>query len=237
MIDNNTHRSRGFGFVCYATPEEANNAIAHTNGREVGSRPIYTSLAQTKDERFQFLAAMRARAASAAAYQVNGMGLYYQQPVAVPSQQQVRGPFNPRYNPAQHMAPMQQVPQVAPMRYAPGPSGYPKDMASLPPQPNAGRAIYPPQYQQQCETLSLVVYLFYFVKSLVCRSLPNMPFSVWPLVYRKLQVTCSSAAILHPCVHTFTPTFISSNGNRESGKLTGILNMNWPSSKRLYAPH
>ena len=42
-------RSKGFGFVCYTTPEEANRAIAEMNGRLVGTKPLYIALAQRKE--------------------------------------------------------------------------------------------------------------------------------------------------------------------------------------------
>jgi polyadenylate-binding protein len=43
--------SKGFGFVCFSSPDEATKAVTEMNGKMIGSKPIYVALAQRKEAR------------------------------------------------------------------------------------------------------------------------------------------------------------------------------------------
>ncbi|KAM7265555.1 hypothetical protein ACFE04_003238 [Oxalis oulophora] len=84
--------SKGFGFVCYTTPEEASKAVSNLHGHMFHRKPLYVAIAQRKEERqgqlqIQYAQRMAGLVAGQAAAVIPGAypPLYYTAPTAVVS--------------------------------------------------------------------------------------------------------------------------------------------------------
>lgn len=64
MKDDATHASKGFGFVCFASPEDATEAVLKMNGQKISSKEIYVALAQRKEDRRSYLETQQQRSPS-----------------------------------------------------------------------------------------------------------------------------------------------------------------------------
>ena len=51
MMDRMTGRSRGFAFITYSTPDEAQKAIAAMHGAQLDGRALTVNIARPKEER------------------------------------------------------------------------------------------------------------------------------------------------------------------------------------------
>ncbi|GAA5944280.1 polyadenylate-binding protein [Sporobolomyces koalae] len=153
IMSDDKGASKGFGFVCFSAPDEATKAVTELNGKMIGTKPLYVSLAQRKDVRKQQLEAQVAQRNQIRSQQLQAAGIpgippympgapmYYPGAPGAYPQPGARGPMGyPQPGPGGRPVPRYYAPPNMPGMPPMGPYGQvpPQNFGQYPPPPPGG---------------------------------------------------------------------------------------------------